>query len=242
MRGAAYRAARAAYRKLTRPVGTVRAVRTDAAQIVLTYDDGPDPQGTGPVLEALARFGATATFFVLTPRARQHRNLLAEIVAAGHEVGLHGIDHQRLTRFPAPEVRRRTLEGKAVLEDLLQAPVRWFRPPYGAQLPATWWAVRRAGLEPVVWGPTPADWRALPEPDLAADAMVGAAPGAIVLAHDGYAGPQDGAEDGDPPNLDRGRLTTLMLRGYQERGLTGRSLSTVLGEGGGLARWGWFRR
>ncbi|MFI7284539.1 polysaccharide deacetylase family protein [Micromonospora chersina] len=240
-RTAGYRMARAAGRYLTRPVGTIRAVATDAPHVVLTYDDGPDPKGTPLVLEALATFGATATFFVLVGRARRHPDLLAELIAAGHEVALHGLDHIRLTGVPAPEVLRRTQAGRAELEDLTGTSVRWFRAPYGALLLPHWRAVRRAGLMPVVWGATPGDWRHVPEETMARDALAGSRPGAIVLAHDGHAGPDDGVDDGPPPPIDRGLLATMMLTGLGDQGLVGRSLSDALCRGT-AARWAWFVR
>jgi peptidoglycan/xylan/chitin deacetylase (PgdA/CDA1 family) len=236
------RAVRGMLRHTTGPIGSVRQVSTTAPHIVLTFDDGPDDTGTERVLAALDRFGATATFFVLVPRARRRQTLLKEIVAAGHEIGLHGIDHRNLTRLPAAEVLRRTRAGKAELEDLLGSRVVWFRPPYGAQLLSTWWAIRRCDLMSVVWGPTPADWRDVSEREMAASAMEGSGPGAIVLAHDGFAGPQDGVDDGPPPPIDRGLLATLMLEGFAERGLAGRSLAAALATGGSAVRWAWFRR
>ncbi len=235
------RAARAAVRRFSGPIGTLRAVRTHAPHIVLTYDDGPHEVNTEPVLEALAHHRATATFFVLVGRATRHPGLLSEIVAAGHEVGLHGIDHRRLTTFPATEVLRRTRDGRAQLEDLVGAPVRWFRAPYGAQRPSTWLAIRRAGLVPVFWGPTPADWEHLPETTLAERALAGSGPGEIVLAHDGHAGPEDGVDDGPPPTFDHGLLARLMLEAFAARGLAGRSISDAL-DHGREARWAWFTR
>lgn len=225
---------------MTRPVGTVRAVATPAPHVVITYDDGPDPQNTPGVLEALGRFGATATFFVLVPRARRNQALLREVLAAGHEVALHGVDHTRLTRLPVREVHRRCRDGKSELEDLTGVAVRWFRAPYGALLPRHWSAVRAAGLMPVAWGPTPADWRTLPEEQLARDALAGCAKGEIVLAHDGFAGPEDGADDGPPPEIDRSKLADLMLTGLGERALSGRSLGDALASGH-ARRWAWFK-
>lgn len=233
--------ARPAARALTRPVGTVRAVRTARPDIVLTYDDGPDPEGTPAVLDALARSGATATFFVLTRRARLHTGLLAEVAAAGHEIALHGIDHTRLTRLPLAEVRRRIRAGKAELEDLTGTPVRWFRAPYGALLPRHWLEVRRAGMMPVAWGPTPRDWDDDSEERLAEGVMASSGAGEIVLAHDGYAGAEDNAFDGPAPAIDRGKLASLMLEGFAQRGLTGRSLGAAL-EHGTVAKWAWFLR
>ena len=76
-------------------IGSLVSVRTEQPQIVLTFDDGPDPGGTEAVMSALAAHRSTATFFVLLTRVRAYRGLLGEIVAAGHEIGLHGLDHRR---------------------------------------------------------------------------------------------------------------------------------------------------
>jgi peptidoglycan/xylan/chitin deacetylase (PgdA/CDA1 family) len=233
--------ARPVWRLVTRPVGTVREVVTAQAHLVLTYDDGPDPAATPGVLASLAEFGATATFFVLVGRARTHRGLLEETLAAGHEIALHGIDHTRLTAYSASEVRRRTRDGRHELEDLTGRPVRWFRAPYGALLPPHWAAVRSAGLKPVGWGPTPGDWRSLPESRLAAEALDGCSAGGILLAHDGFAGPSDGVDDGPPPAIDRGKLASLMLAGLRDRGLSGRSLGSALTDGR-TRSWAWFHR
>ena len=67
---------------------------------VLTYDDGPTPGVTDRLLPILAEAGATATFFVLLTRVRAHPSMVAELLAAGHEVALHGIDHVDLTSLP----------------------------------------------------------------------------------------------------------------------------------------------
>ena len=139
-------------RRALGPVGSVVAVRTGQRTAVVTYDDGPEPGGTDRVLTALASHAARATFFVLVSRARRYPGLLREVVAAGHEIALHGVDHRRLTSFPAAEVRRRCADGRAELEDLTGQRVRWMRPPYGAQTLSTSLAIRRAGLTPVLWG------------------------------------------------------------------------------------------
>jgi peptidoglycan/xylan/chitin deacetylase (PgdA/CDA1 family) len=241
-RGIGYRMARAVARKLTRPVGTVRTIITREPHVVLTYDDGPDPKGTPAVLSALAEFGATATFFVLVGRARRNPGLLAEVIAAGHEIALHGVDHVRLTTLDPAEVLRRTRDGRAELEDLARMPVRWFRAPYGALLLPHYRAVRKAGVMPVVWGPTPGDWRHLSEERMVEDALAGTmVAGGILLAHDGHAGPEDGVDDGPAPSIDRGLLARLMLTRLGEAGLSGRSMRDAL-RSGRAARWAWFVR
>ena len=224
-----------ALRRAASPVGSVDAVRTTAPEIVLTFDDGPDPAGTPAVLEALAAHGATATFFVLLTRARRRPDLVARVVAEGHEVGLHGVDHRPLPDFSYAEARARTAAAADELEALTGTPVRWFRPPYGAQTPLTWLAVRRAGLVPVMWGPTTWDWRDVPQDERVRKALQGARAGAVVLAHDAFAGAADGAVDDGrglhAPEVDRRDLVHRVLETYATAGWRGRSLGDALRHG-----------
>jgi peptidoglycan/xylan/chitin deacetylase (PgdA/CDA1 family) len=220
-----------ALRRAAAPVGSMVAVRGDAGLIALTYDDGPEPGGTDGVLDALAEVGATATFFVLMTRVRRHPALLRRIVDEGHEIGLHGIDHRPLTSFPAAEVRHRCVTGRDELEQAVGAPVRWMRPPYGKQTPTTAWAIRASGLTAVLWGPTTADTIEAPLETRVERATAGTRPGDILLAHDGYAGPDDGVDDGPAPVFDRGLLSARILAEYTARGIRGRSLGEVLTHG-----------
>jgi peptidoglycan/xylan/chitin deacetylase (PgdA/CDA1 family) len=214
------------------PVGSVVSVATAAPLVALTFDDGPDPVGTPAALEVLAEHGASATFFVLLTRVRAHPELLATILEAGHEVALHGVDHRRLTRLPRVDARARVRAGKEELEDRCGVAVRWFRPPYGAQNLAVWRAARAAGMHSVFWGPSLWDWKDTTDSARAAKSLEGLGRGAVVLAHDGIAGPADHAEEGEPTlPLDRSAWWDAALHRYAERGLQARSLGTVAAQG-----------
>lgn len=225
------RAVKAAVREHSAVVGSIVEVRTDAARIVLTFDDGPGPEGTEQVLGALADHEATATFFVLMTRVARYGSLLDEVLTAGHEIGLHGPDHQPLTTFRYGAAKARTAAAKAELEDRTGRVVRWFRPPYGRQTPATWRAVTSLGLTSVMWGPTIWDWRDVSQDERVWKAQQGAVPGAIVLGHDAFAGAVDGVPQHLVPQFDRGDLIRRVLTAYEGRGLAARSLGDVLANG-----------
>jgi peptidoglycan/xylan/chitin deacetylase (PgdA/CDA1 family) len=220
-------------------VGSAVSVRTDAPHVVLTFDDGPEPGGTDKVLAALAEHGASATFFMLMTRVRRYRSLAEEVVAAGHEVAFHGVDHTALPTLDPADVARMIRGGKAELEDAVGQQVRWCRPPYGRQTFRNWRAATSAGLMPVLWGPTTWDWKDVPQAERLAKARLGVRPGAIVLAHDGFAGPEDNAFDGPPPAVDRGELISGVLDAYAEQGLVARSVGAAL-ESGKLIRETWL--
>jgi peptidoglycan/xylan/chitin deacetylase (PgdA/CDA1 family) len=199
-----------------------------STSVVLTYDDGPTPGVTDRLLTILGDAGATATFFVLLTRARSRRGLLQELVDSGHEVGLHGPDHRRLTTLAPETVPSLLRDARSELEDLASRAVRWFRPPYGAQNAATWRAVREAGMTPVLWTVDCRDWLELRFEEHLRELRGCTLSGSIVLLHDGFADADDAADDGPPPVLDRPRLTSAVLGEIHAAGLQPRSLGSAL--------------
>jgi peptidoglycan/xylan/chitin deacetylase (PgdA/CDA1 family) len=240
-RNAAVAARRTVRRTAGTLLGSAVAVRTDAPDVVLTFDDGPEPGGTDRVLTVLAEADATATFFVLLTRVRKYPRLLDEVLAAGHEVALHGVDHRALPTLDPADVDRRVREGRDELEDAIGRAVRWYRPPYGRQTVRNWRAITSAGLLPVLWGATTWDSKQVTDVERLDKAQRGVRAGVIVLAHDAFAGPEDGACDGPAPDLDRGALISGVLDRYAARGLRARSLDDALVHGT-LIRETWFSR
>lgn len=216
----------AAVRRHGRVGGSITA--TTGPGLVVTLDDGPDPVETPKVLATLEAHGATATFFVLLTRVRRHPELLEAVVAAGHEVALHGLDHRALTTFGAREAAARTRRGKDELETAAGTAVRWFRPPYGAQTPLSWAAARSAGLHPVLWSGTTWDWKDVPGDERRAKAIQSVRAGGILLAHDGIAGVDDGVPAAHAPLAERARLLGEVLDVAAARGLTTGSLGGAL--------------
>lgn len=221
---------------LLRRVGSVGAVAVSGRQVVLTFDDGPHPTRTPDLLDLLGSRSVTVTFFVLVSEARRHPDLVRRMVAEGHDVGLHGEDHSRLTTLSRREVRRRTRTARDDLERIAGVPVTVFRPPYGAQSLSSYLTVRTLGLDVVVWGPYAAEWEGGTPSQVAARAMRGMAPGAIVLLHDGLYLP-----DGQPdPDFDRTKAFSLLLDALTVNELMPTSLSGAL-RTGRVRRTAWFR-
>ena len=99
--------------------------------IALTFDDGPRPQGTPAVLEELARHGVPATFFLVGEQVVRNPSLAAEIVAAGHEVALHGHAHTLLLRRTPRSLERDLDRALGVIEGATGVTPACYRPPYG---------------------------------------------------------------------------------------------------------------
>src|SRR5436305_10351705 len=69
--------------------------------VVLTFDDGPNPNATPPILDALKDRGVKATFFILGRHAEQWPELVRRIADEGHAIGNHGYFHRKL-HFRSP--------------------------------------------------------------------------------------------------------------------------------------------
>jgi peptidoglycan/xylan/chitin deacetylase (PgdA/CDA1 family) len=172
-------------------IGAARALsltRTLAmpAGVALTFDDGPHPEGTPAVLEALSRAGASAVFFLVGEQVERRPALAARIVAAGHAVGLHGYRHELQLRLTTAQVRDDLARGRAAIEDATGShPVKLHRPPYGIYSPAGLAAARAAGLAPLLWSRWGRDWRKFTTPQrIAARATRSLIAGDVILLHD----------------------------------------------------------
>lgn len=156
-----------------------------ARGVALTFDDGPHPEGTPAILEALSRASARATFFVVGEQVVRRPWLLSEIAAAGHEIGLHGHRHRLQLRMTRGQVTDDLARGTAAIADALGRPPLWHRPPYGIYSPAGLAAAREAGLRPLLWSRWGKDWRKLTTPSrIAARVLPGVLPGDVILLHD----------------------------------------------------------
>lgn len=153
--------------------------------VALTFDDGPHPQGTPAVLEALREAGALATFFLAGEQVERRPALAAEIVAAGHRVELHCFRHRNQLRLTPRSLLDDAERARAAIEEATGQQVRDYRPPYGIFSAAGLRAIRRRGWRPVLWSRWGRDWRRRATPgSIAARATAGIGAGDVVLLHD----------------------------------------------------------
>ena len=137
-------------------------------KLTLSFDNGPSPDVTPGVLDALAAAHTSATFFVCGKEARdpRRRPLLEAIRAAGHRIGNHTDSHRvELGATRDPDAPRREIdEAQAALADWADAE-KLFR-PYGAGGVLGPRLLSRAAVSHlcdgaytcVLWNSVPRDW------------------------------------------------------------------------------------
>lgn len=136
--------------------------------LTLSFDNGPEPEVTPFVLDALARHGLAATFFVLGRKLAdpRHRALAERAASEGHWIGNHTWSHETpLGRLDDPNrVRTEILDTQGVLSDL-EHERRLFRPfggggAIGPHLlhPEALRVLTGGGFTCVLWNAVPRDW------------------------------------------------------------------------------------
>ena len=151
--------------------------------LALTFDDGPDPDGTPAVLDALDAAGARATFFMLGEQAMRHHALAREVAERGHEVALHGhehVSHDELGGRAGDDLAR----GLGTLEVASGRRPRLFRPPYGLFSEVSYRACEQLGLAPVYWSAWGLDWEPIPVERIVDLALRDLDDGTILVLHD----------------------------------------------------------
>lgn len=189
----------------------------------MSFDDGPDPAQTPPVLELLADLGLRAHFFVLGTSLAAAPALGRAIAAGGHGIGTHGHAHvHHLLRDPrlAGADLDRAL-GAFTAAGL--APPRFHRPPYGQCSAATLLAARRRGLQTVLWSAWGREFADADEERILARLAPRLVPGAIILLHDA-----DTAAPSGTAARTR-RLLPRLAKLLAERGLQTCTLDDLLG-------------
>jgi len=187
--------------------------KTGTRRVALTFDDGPHPVTTRAVLELLRQSDARATFFVLGHKVEAHPDVIREIHAAGHTLGIHGFQHDRLFSFRSPRYAQKQVERtRQAIARACGVMPSLFRPPVGFASYRTFRGAERARARIIAWSVRSLDGLASADPSRVAKRVIERLEdGAIVLLH-------DAAERDDFTPASIAALPEI-LRALRERGL-----------------------
>ncbi|MFH2009890.1 MAG: endo-1,4-beta-xylanase [bacterium] len=172
------------------PITTRLLIQGDLeqGQLALTFDDGPDPEHTLPLLDILDDHGVKATFFQIGLHAQAHPELTREILARGHALGSHSWDHTDLTELPLPEAVANLEQGHAAVESAAGAGsyLPFFRFPFFASNEDLMTAAAQRGLAVFQANIITEDWLTPDAAELLTNAVdaVEAEGSGIVLFHE----------------------------------------------------------
>jgi len=154
--------------------------------VALTFDDGPNPSATPGILDALDRYHAAATFFLIGRFARACPFLVKAIAERGHSIGNHTETHPNTAWLSTRQIVTELESCQDAIDEITGRRPTLMRPPFGFRGPQLNAAVERSGLKRVVmWSLMGRDWTQTGKRRLV-ERLGHARGGDIVVLHDGY--------------------------------------------------------
>jgi cellulose synthase/poly-beta-1,6-N-acetylglucosamine synthase-like glycosyltransferase/spore germination protein YaaH/peptidoglycan/xylan/chitin deacetylase (PgdA/CDA1 family) len=99
-------------------------------KVVLTFDDGPDPEWTPKILDVLKREHATATFFLIGIQTDKFSGLAKRIYKEGHTIGNHTFTHPDVSNISSTYMKVELNLTERLFASLMGIRVTLLRPPY----------------------------------------------------------------------------------------------------------------
>lgn len=153
--------------------------------IALTFDDGPKPGLTEPLLEMLVNARVPATFFVIGRHVMEYPELTRRIVDAGMELANHSYNHRNLTTLSGEQVAQEMLQTQAAIMTVTGKMPRFMRPPGGNWNNSVAQVVKEWGLTPCMWTVDVYGSEVLGAQQVANAVLKEVRPGSIILMHNG---------------------------------------------------------
>lgn len=161
---------------------------TEEKVLYLTFDAGYENGNTGPILDALAKHGVSATFFVVGPYIESHPELIKRMAEEGHTVGNHTWHHPDMTQISTMEsFKKELIDVENAYHNVTgQEMTKFYRPPQGKYNKENLKMAQQLGYKTFFWSLAYVDWNQdnQPSPEKALDKLLSRThPGAIVLLH-----------------------------------------------------------
>ena len=146
---------------------------------------------TRQILKTLEKYKAKATFFVIGQEVVKYPEVLKEVYEAGHEIGNHTYNHEKLTTLSQKEVKHQIQSTDEIIKSVIGKNATVFRPPYGSYDETI---IKQLKVPSVMWTIDTLDWKHRdPEKTaLAIEEQVNN--GSIILMHDIHQATADALE------------------------------------------------
>ena len=165
------------------------------AVVALTFDAGANSAGLPGILQTLAATGVRGTFFLTGNWAAANPAGVAAIVAGGHRLGNHSMNHPGFTGLPDAAIGDQLSGAEQAIRAGGGDPRPLFRFPFGERDARTIATVNAFGYLPVRWTEDTLGWKGSTggiTAQIVSDRVLARLqPGEIVLMHIG-SNPDDG--------------------------------------------------
>lgn len=161
-------------------------IPVDEKLVALTFDDGPDPQYTAQILDALAKYNAKATFFVIGEEAERYPELIKRQAREGHEVANHTYRHHFRDGHSPAVLKRELDKSDKVIKELTGYSPSLFRPIAGYYDKEIVSTAVASGYNVILWSwhQETRDWSRPGANKIVENVISDTRPGDVIIFHD----------------------------------------------------------
>lgn len=180
---AAQEAAQAAAQQSTGQSQTTDGIDPSKPMVALTFDDGPQPSVGNRIMDCLAQYGGKATFFMVGERVGSYKTEVQRMVAEGHEVANHTMNHKYLQKLGAAQIQAQVNNGNDAIQAACGVRPTLLRLPGGNHNAAV---LANAGMPMIQWNVDTLDWKIRNADKTVAAVLNHVKDGDIILMHELY--------------------------------------------------------
>jgi peptidoglycan/xylan/chitin deacetylase (PgdA/CDA1 family) len=120
-------------------------------KVLLTFDDGPNPQTTETILKKLSDEKIKALFFCVGDNVQKYPELVQQIKEEGHRFGNHTLNHKVLTKISAEEKDYQVSSVNKIFIEKFNLELKYFRPAHGKFQLSTQSLLKKHNLKNIMW-------------------------------------------------------------------------------------------
>lgn len=162
----------------------IYSVDTDKKQVALTFDISWGEERAGPILDVLEQKELKkATFFLSSPWAESHPDIVKRIVDMGYEIGSHGHRHENYSSLSDEEIREQITKAHSILTEVTGKEPNLIRYPNGDFDQRVLKIADKLGYKSIQWDTDSLDWMNPGTEKIIQRVVSKAHPGDIILMH-----------------------------------------------------------
>ncbi len=195
------------------------AIDPSKPMVAITFDDGPNENTTGQMLDALEENYAKATFFCVGYNVEKYPDMVRREEELGMEVGAHSYGHVQLTTLSGKELKSEIKDCVTAIKDITGKKPTLLRPPYGSTNDEVMEELEKEGLCAMNWSLDTEDWVTKNADDTYKMVMT-CTDGDVVLLHDIHDYNIEAVKRFVPDLIEQGFQLVTVSELYEARGET----------------------
>lgn len=194
----------------------IRVVDPDKPMVALTFDDGPNTETTGKILDVLEKYNCRATFFLVGNRINRNKNVVKRAYELGCDIGNHTYSHARLFKMKKKSIKKEIEKTNDILKELIGDKAHFVRTPYGAQ---TKHVLKSVKYPVILWSIDTMDWASHDKKKISKKVIGKVKDGDIILMHDLYKDTVAAVENIVPKLIEQGYQLVSMSEMFNAKGI-----------------------